>query len=392
MSVQRRPKKGTDKQGKVRWIVRWYDLTGAEHSKTFHTEKDAKKFNAQVRIDRDKGKFGSQYGSAVTFADFSMQEWIPSQHVKESSQNSYLQAIREMSLHGLGDVALSKITRQDVQGYYNLLTSGRPWRSGSALSPRTAQRHMSVITAVFSYAEELGYIDVNPASKVHKMPEGTKAVDLDDIPSVQDVHRIVDLIVNGGISYRHSFQKNSKTYSLTTSPNPWLTVPIILSVSTGLRLSECLGLLVSEVDLDNRVIKVRQQKAKSGSDRVPLKTPYARRTVPYPETLHPFLSSICINRPAGRFLCSPDGERPFSSQHVTKSFKRACDHLGLSFTFHSLRHLYASMMIAEGCPVPVLSKLLGHSSSVVTMSVYVHALDDSATVARQHANAVSTRF
>lgn len=44
--------------------------------------------------------------------------------------------------------------------------------------------------------------------------------------------------------------------------------------------------------------------------------------------------------------------------------------------FHDLRHTSASLLLGEGVPVPVVSQLLGHADSSITLRVYAHALPD----------------
>ncbi len=41
---------------------------------------------------------------------------------------------------------------------------------------------------------------------------------------------------------------------------------------------------------------------------------------------------------------------------------------------HGRRHLHASLLLAEGLPVPAVSKRLGHAHAGVTMAVYAHAI------------------
>ncbi|GAB6939049.1 hypothetical protein JCM11754A_25760 [Isoptericola variabilis] len=42
--------------------------------------------------------------------------------------------------------------------------------------------------------------------------------------------------------------------------------------------------------------------------------------------------------------------------------------------FHDLRHLQASLMLAAGVPMAVVSKRLGHSNTAVTSDTYSHLL------------------
>ena len=43
-----------------------------------------------------------------------------------------------------------------------------------------------------------------------------------------------------------------------------------------------------------------------------------------------------------------------------------------TYTFHSLRHTFATRCIKEGCDPKTLSLLLGHSSIKITLDLYVH--------------------
>ena len=49
--------------------------------------------------------------------------------------------------------------------------------------------------------------------------------------------------------------------------------------------------------------------------------------------------------------------------------------------FHSLRHSAASLLIAQGVAIPLVSKLLGHSTPSFTMSIYSHAIPNSEHIA-----------
>jgi integrase len=41
---------------------------------------------------------------------------------------------------------------------------------------------------------------------------------------------------------------------------------------------------------------------------------------------------------------------------------------------HGLRHTHATLLLSTGKPVKVVSERLGHSSAVITMTVYAHVL------------------
>lgn len=69
---------------------------------------------------------------------------------------------------------------------------------------------------------------------------------------------------------------------------------------------------------------------------------------------------------------------------VEHAMKRECQRLGLPpQSPHSLRHQHASLLLAEGVPLPEVSARLGHATSAITLAVYAHALsqDDAAAAA-----------
>jgi integrase len=59
---------------------------------------------------------------------------------------------------------------------------------------------------------------------------------------------------------------------------------------------------------------------------------------------------------------------------VSEWFNEACQEakVGDGFTFHCLRHTFASHMLSRGVPIYKVSKIMGHSTVVVTEQHYGH--------------------
>ena len=80
------------------------------------------------------------------------------------------------------------------------------------------------------------------------------------------------------------------------------------------------------------------------------------------------------------------GERGGMLSHSTaqKAIRRECLRLGLHpVTPHGLRHLHASLLLAQGLPIPAVSQRLGHANSAITMSTYAHYLGRDDTQATE---------
>jgi integrase len=66
---------------------------------------------------------------------------------------------------------------------------------------------------------------------------------------------------------------------------------------------------------------------------------------------------------------------PVDPDYATKSFQRVLRDLGLPHQrFHDLRHACASLLLAQGLDLKVISEILGHSTITITANLYAHVL------------------
>ncbi len=64
-----------------------------------------------------------------------------------------------------------------------------------------------------------------------------------------------------------------------------------------------------------------------------------------------------------------------SASNLSKDFKAQLDKAGVkNIRFHDLRHTAASLMLNNGVPVIVVSKILGHSKTSTTLDIYGHII------------------
>jgi integrase len=67
---------------------------------------------------------------------------------------------------------------------------------------------------------------------------------------------------------------------------------------------------------------------------------------------------------------------PMDPENFSRSFSRLCQRSGLGHWHpHELRHPGASLMLAQGTPLHVVSDVLGHASIAITKDVYGHLLE-----------------
>ena len=79
----------------------------------------------------------------------------------------------------------------------------------------------------------------------------------------------------------------------------------------------------------------------------------------------------------GRVFTTDTG-KPMFPDAVTQWFTKFVKRSGLpKVTVHSLRHTYASLMIADGTPLVVVSHQLGHAQSSTTANIYAHVIAEA---------------
>ena len=142
---------------------------------------------------------------------------------------------------------------------------------------------------------------------------------------------------------------------------------MLLTYSAGLRVGEVVRLKREDIDVERRLISVRQ--AKGRKDRQTLLSDFAL------EAIRIYLSSYRI-----RTWLFP-GAKPGTHLHersVQKVFTRAYEKAGItkSASVHTLRHSFATHLLESGTDLRYIQELLGHSSPKTT-EIYTHVSQKS---------------
>jgi len=142
-----------------------------------------------------------------------------------------------------------------------------------------------------------------------------------------------------------------------------------LLISTGVRVSELVSLTIQDIHLTERngsqnysYIVVRN--GKGGKYReIPLNSKAKK-------ALEEYLAIRGLSQYDRVFI----GQRgPLRRETIDKIIKKYCRLAGIEkISAHVLRHTFCTRLMAENMPIPVISKLAGHSSIQTTMNFYVH--------------------
>jgi integrase len=170
-----------------------------------------------------------------------------------------------------------------------------------------------------------------------------------------------------------------------------------IAATTGLRQGELLGLSWPDLALDasRPTLTVRRSLARGEPGSAPMlaepKTSRSRRTIELGPTAVRALKRQKARQAAAKLAVGPDlwqdvdslvftdeVGRPLHPWAVTKEFSAALQRLGLPHVrFHDLRHGVASLLLAQGVPLRLVSEQLGHGSIQITSDVYAHLDSES---------------
>lgn len=239
-------------------------------------------------------------------------------------------------------------------------------RDDTPLKPGTIHTYHRVLSAVLFRAVKWKYIERNPAERA-------------DLPSI--AHRRA--------AYLDEPDARRLLELLQDEPIKWRAV-ITFDLLSGLRRAEFLGLRWCDVDLDERMLYVRQTWNYISSEGCYVDTPKSatsERPLRISRTAVLLLLEYKRWQDAQREalgdawrdkddrIFTNDEGAPMFPDSVTQWFTKFVKRTGLpKVTVHSLRHTYASLMIADGTPLVIVSHNLGHAQTSTTSNIYSHVI------------------
>lgn len=277
--------------------------------------------------------------------------------IKPTTRGKYASEVRLHLVPALGTIHLTKLTGPIIQKLYNQ-------KQQEGMSPKTVRNLHGTLHKALSQAVKVHLLMVNPADTC-EIPRGDKPV----IKPIQDedLGRFLNEI------------QHCKHYAL-----------FYVSLFTGLRKSEALGLTWDCIDFDRGTIRVYRQFSRnltiSGS-------PYAftslkngkERTFCPAASVMTMLRQVQREQLEHRLQCGAAWEnihdlvftsetgRHLDGNSVYRCFKRVVKKLGLDETrLHDLRHTFATLSIQNGTDIKTVSEMLGHATTAFTMDVYGH--------------------
>jgi integrase len=317
-------RKGLYKRGDIWWIryadaegKMYYESTKSKSLKVAEALLIARKRDVQVghqpiRIQ----KIGCEAFRELV-VDYSI--WAQKQKSYERSKKYLIAALSKE----FGVIQLRQFNTRLIEGFISkVLAFGK--------KPATANRLLATLKHIFTKGMEWEVVDEATLKKVHQikfLPENNQ---------------------------RLRYLSEEESLKLIEACAPHLRPIVVTALNTGMRREEILSLKWEQnLDLKNGFILLDKTKNS------------CRREIPINQTLMATLKRIPRHISSPYVFVDGKGKR-FGD--VRKSFFTAVKSAGITdFTFHDMRHTFASTLVMKGVDLTTVKELLGHSTLTMTL-------------------------
>ncbi len=278
-------------------------------------------------------------------------------NVRAGTLEGYGYTVNKHIIPGLGAIPVQKLTPEQLQAFYTT-------KLAAGCGPRTVQLCHLRIAQALKMAVKLGLVSRNVANAV--------------TPPRVEQHEM-----------RTWTADQAQRFLAAASQSPY--GPIwMLSLATGMRRGETLGLRWQDVDLTANTVSVVQAVGMlRGSPKVrPLKTKSSRRTIAVPLPVIVALREHRARQNERRLalgvewndhdlVFAASNGNPINPNNLTRDYDRWVRMAGVPrIRIHDQRHTHVTLAIQKGANIKAVSQRVGHAETSITMNLYAHVLPE----------------
>lgn len=269
--------------------------------------------------------------------------------IKKTTYSKYVFYLNKNINPLLGKHTTKALSIEILDNFTNQLLS-------SGLSPKSVNGYLSVIKSILKFAEKRNYEVLSPK----------------DITFVKELSPQIKIL-------GEKEQLVLERFLLSHQSN--VSIGVFLVLYTGLRIGEVCGLKWKDIDLQekkfyiNRTVSRIQNTDQNESNKTSLcferpKTDCSKREIPISNNLLLLLSK---EEKQDNFFFLTNTEKCMDPRNFYRSYQRILKECHLTnYTFHTLRHTFATRSIECGIDVKSVSEILGHKDVNITLRRYVH--------------------
>jgi len=265
----------------------------------------------------------------------------------------------------LGKKDIQSITPRDIYNLYSQI------RTTSKATEGTLKIVHAYLRKMFNFAVDLNVIPKNPMAKI---PTPKAAAAKFTVWTAEECDEFL------------TYAKNKNT---------WTYFVFAMTLFTGLRRSEVLGLQWKDVDFERGVLKLDRTVHEIVGEKFPViqhgKTQKAMSTIPVPQVALDLLreirgthisitaeydSEVFGNKEGWIFLDSQG--KLLKPNWATHSFRRTLNelpHLPKPMNLKGFRHMFATFLLQKNAHPKVVQELMRHSTFKLTMDTYSHVVE-----------------
>lgn len=326
-------------------------------SRSFKTKGEARTACTAWQGEIDQGTAVDR--SRQTVAEM-LRYWLDTYarpNVRPRSYVDYEPIITRHIILSIGAVPVQKLTPSHVQQYYaDKLAAG--------CGPRTVQLCHLRLKQALTQAEDLGLVSRNVADKVTPPRVTPKEMSTWDAAQARRFLAVAVASAYGPI---------------------WL-----VSLATGMRRGELLGLRWKDIDWERRVLSVRQTVGVVGTTPTigEPKSKAGRRDVRVQPEVIAALHAHKRAQNEGRLargvawhdhdlMFAASNGKPIQPSNLRRDYERWVRQADVPYIrIHDQRHTHVTLSLAAGVDLTVISKRVGHARPSITSDIYAHVLSD----------------
>lgn len=269
--------------------------------------------------------------------------------------HSMLPELRDKELKDMTDEHISCVTSNDILDYISFMRND----SDVFLSDATLARRCAALNSFFTYLEDYDIVQQNPMVKVKrpKIKKDKRIIKLDE----DEVDRLFHSVL-----YGTGFTERQQQYLQHTQARDYAIITLLLT--SGIRVSEMVGLNIDDISFQNYRIQITRKGGK-------------RQYIPLSDDTLDVLKEYLIIRKqispslpedaAALFLSTQKTRMTTAAvQNMIKKFAKAAG-IDKPITPHKLRKTYGTNLYNKTRDIYLVANALGHDSVTTTTKHYV---------------------
>lgn len=371
--------KGVEKSA---WVLRYVDKAGRRHSDTFPTKKAADQARIRIEGEIEMGVHTAARDTCTVaeagelfVAECERRLRIKDRMTRTTLAN-YRNQVRQIVAE-FGKTKLTDLTALGIQDWLNGLNV--------SYSRQSVEKSHLVFKMILAHAVARGLISRNIIVHGRVRVPSRERVRI-AVPSIEEARRLLAALAQREPAERHAAFHARR-------------VAVHLAIFGGLRRGEICGLHWENVRFDRGLIQIRQSLSQLDGLKAP-KTQAGIRDVPISPTVLDVLleAHVAQGSPATGHVVKNHQGGKIRPTHLWTLWKHVATKAGLVdergiplYHFHALRHVAASLLIADGLTPLHVKTFIGHARVSTTLDVYGHLFPEDERI-RASVGKVAERF